>query len=318
MSRSGVLVLAEHNNEALKRSTHSVLNAALQLSEEITVLVVGSQCQKAAEMASFFPNIKKVIIADAKSFKHGLAENVAPLIVELSQNFHCILAPATTFGKNILPRVAALLDVSQVSEITQIISNDTFLRPIYAGNAEATVQSFDPVKVITVRPSAFEPIELGNIAVTVESYANVTDAKQSQFIKEEQTLSKRPELSAARVVVAGGRGLMSQENFKLLEEIADLLHGAIGASRAAVDAGFIPNEFQIGQTGKVVAPDLYIAVGISGAIQHLAGMKESKVIVAINKDPDAPIFQVADYKLVGDLFQILPELSKELASRMGK
>lgn len=322
MTQQHILVLAEHDNLDLKKSTENTLRAASELPGEITVLVAGYNCASVATAASFLPRVSKVLLCDAPCYQHDLAENLAQLLVELGKSFAYILAPATTFGKNILPRAAALLDVAQVSEIIKIISPDTFVRPIYAGNVLETIRSLDPIKVITVRSTAFEP--LADLSATkspalIESLDKTVDLKISQFMSKEASVTKRPELTSARIVVAGGRGLGSADNFKvLLEALADQLGAAIGASRAAVDAGFIANDYQIGQTGKVVAPDLYIAVGISGAIQHMAGMKDSKVIVAINKDADAPIFQVADYGLVGDLFEILPELSQELAIRKQK
>lgn len=320
MANSGILILAEHDNQQLKHSTAQVVAAAKKLPGEISVVVAGYHCDTVAGSASLLEGVKQVLVADALCFQYGLAENVADLLVELGKSFQYILAPATTYGKNILPRVAALLDVAQISEITQIISEDTFVRPMYAGNVLATVQALDPIKVITVRPIAFKGVESkgpNGIRAAVTKLTLVKDQQCSQFIEKKESVSKRPDLTSARVVIAGGRGLQSKENFKWLEEIADKLGAAVGASRAAVDAGFVSNEYQVGQTGKMVAPDLYIAVGISGAIQHLAGMKDSKVIVAINQDPDAPLFQVADYGLVGDLFQILPALNDELAIQMG-
>lgn len=325
-AQKNILVLAEHDNHVLKKSTENTIRAASELPGEIVVLVVGYQCSAVAAAVSQLPWIHKVWLCDAPCYEHDLAENIGQLLAEIGKNFAYILAPATTFGKNILPRAAALLDVAQISEIIQVVSEDTFERPIYAGNVLETVKALDPIKVITVRPTAFEALdEITGNEVFIEKIDINIDLKLSTFIKKQSSSTKRPELTSARVVVAGGRGLVSAENFKLLlENLADQLGAAIGAgvaigaSRAAVDAGFIVNDYQIGQTGKVVAPDLYIAVGISGAIQHLAGMKDSKVIVAINKDPDAPIFQIADYGLVGDLFQILPELSQELAIRKQK
>lgn len=318
MEHQDILVLSEHDNRVLKRSTANTIAAAKQLPGKITVLVVGYQCEKVAEAASQLEGVARVWVVDAECYQHGLAENISALLVELGKNFAYLLAPATIYGKNILPRVAALLDVGQISEITSIISSDTFTRPIYAGNAMITLQTSDPIKVMTVRPTAFEAVSTTTQTAPIEKLSQTIDLKLSQFVRKQDNVSERPELISARVVIAGGRGLQSGENFKLLEDIADKLGGAIGASRAAVDAGYVPNDYQVGQTGKVVAPDLYIAVGISGAIQHLAGMKDSKVIVAINKDADAPIFQVADYGLVGDLFSILPELSQKLAIRMDK
>lgn len=302
------LIIAEHDNSELKISTLNTVTAAKELSKEITVLVVGYQCEKVSDAASKIGGVTAVINVDAEIYQHQLAENVAKLIVEVAKNYECILAPATTFGKNILPRVAALLDVAQISDVIKIISSDTFVRPIYAGNAIATVQSKDAKKVLTIRTTAFKPDKDQQAPAPIEKLPMAIVNSQSQFIGHELSKSERPELGAARIVISGGRGLQSGENFKLLEQLADKLGAAIGASRAAVDAGFVPNDYQVGQTGKVVAPDLYIAIGISGAIQHLAGMKDSKVIVAINKDPDAPIFQVADYGLVGDLFELVPQL----------
>ena len=306
-----VLVIAEHDNAELKPATLNTVAAAAQLGD-VDILVAGENCNAVANTAAKIAGVGRVLKADASALKTGLAENVAPLIVQLSSGYSHILAPATTNGKNIMPRVAALLDVAQISEITSVVSADTFVRPIYAGNAMATVQSSDAIKIITVRTTGFDaaPAEGGSAAL--EDVSNITDAALSSFAGQELTVSERPELTSAKVVISGGRGMQSGENFPMLEEIADKLGAAVGASRAAVDAGFVPNDYQVGQTGKVVAPDLYIAVGISGAIQHLAGMKDSKVIVAINKDEEAPIFQVADYGLVADLFEAVPDLSAEL------
>jgi len=306
-----VLVIAEHDNAELKPATLNTVAAAAQLGD-VDILVAGDNCNAVADTAAKIAGVGKVLKADAPALKTGLAENIAPMIVELSSGYSHILAPATTNGKNIMPRVAALLDVAQISEITSVVSADTFVRPIYAGNALATVQSADSIKIITVRTTGFDaaPAEGGSAAL--EDVSNIMDAALSSFVGQELTVSERPELTSAKVVVSGGRGMQSGENFPMLEEIADKLGAAVGASRAAVDAGFVPNDYQVGQTGKVVAPDLYIAVGISGAIQHLAGMKDSKVIVAINKDEEAPIFQVADYGLVADLFEAVPDLSAEL------
>jgi electron transfer flavoprotein alpha subunit len=306
-----VLVIAEHDNAELKLATLNTVAAAAQLGD-VDILVAGENCNAVANTAAKIAGVGRVLKADASALKTGLAENVAPLIVQLSSGYSHILAPATTNGKNIMPRVAALLDVAQISEITSVVSADTFVRPIYAGNAMATVQSADAIKIITVRTTGFDaaPAEGGSAAL--EDVSNITDAALSSFAGQELTVSERPELTSAKVIISGGRGMQSGENFPMLEEIADKLGAAVGASRAAVDAGFVPNDYQVGQTGKVVAPDLYIAVGISGAIQHLAGMKDSKVIVAINKDEEAPIFQVADYGLVADLFEAVPDLSAEL------
>jgi electron transfer flavoprotein alpha subunit len=306
-----VLVIAEHEQGALKPETAKVINAAAKISDNVTVLVAGSAVSAVAEAAAKIAGVTAVIVADKPVFEHQLAESTADLVVELAADYSHILASASTTGKNTLPRVAALLDKSQISEIIDVIDADTFKRPIYAGNAIATVKSLEDKKIITVRASAFDAQgEQDAVAISaVESNATNT---LSEFVSVEQTESERPELNAAPVVISGGRGMQNGENFALLNGIADKLGAAIGASRAAVDAGFVPNDMQVGQTGKIVAPDLYIAVGISGAIQHLAGMKDSKVIVAINKDPDAPIFQVADYGLVADLFDVLPELENAL------
>lgn len=305
------LVIAEHDNLNLKSSTAHTITAASQLGSEIHVLVAGSNCMAAAHAASQLAGVAKVLVADAVHFADGLAENCAAQVLATASNYSHILAPATAYGKNILPRVAAKLDVAQVSEITKVISADTFERPIYAGNAIATVQSSDAIKVITVRTTGFDAAALGGSAV-IDHITSVADSGRSSFVSREVAKSDRPELTAAKIIVSGGRGLGSGENFKLLEPLADKLGAAMGASRAAVDAGYVPNDWQVGQTGKIVAPSLYIAIGISGAIQHLAGMKDSKTIVAINKDPEAPIFSVADYGIVGDLFEIVPQLIAEL------
>ncbi|MFC5463109.1 electron transfer flavoprotein subunit alpha/FixB family protein [Massilia niabensis] len=306
-----VLVIAEHDNASLKGSTCHTVTAAAQCGGDVHILIAGASCDGAVEAASKLAGVAKVLVADALQFRDGLAENIAEQALALAKDYSHILAPATAYGKNILPRVAARLDVAQVSEITKVISQDTFERPIYAGNAIATVQSTDPVKVITVRTTGFDPVGLGGSA-TVESVTPVNDFGKSAFVGREVGKSDRPELTAAKVIVSGGRGMGSSENFRVLEPLADKLGAAMGASRAAVDAGFVPNDLQVGQTGKIVAPQLYLAVGISGAIQHLAGMKDSKTIVAINKDAEAPIFSVADYGIVGDLFTIVPELVREL------
>lgn len=310
------LVIAEHNNQSLDNATRNTITAASQLADDITVLVIGYQCQGVAETAATITGVQKVLLVDAAIYQHLLAENVAPLLVQLAKNYQYLLAPATSWGKNLLPRVAALLDVAMISEIVKIIAADTFVRPIYAGNALATIKTEEPIKVLTVRTSAFATATETQQPVTIERQETNNDAGLSSFLRQELSQSERPELASARVVISGGRGMQNGANFKLLEDLADTLNAAIGASRAAVDAGFVPNDYQVGQTGKIVAPDLYLAVGISGAIQHLAGMRESKVIVAINKDADAPIFQVADYGLVGDLFQIIPELTAALQSRV--
>ena len=306
-----VLVYAEHDNKQLKSETAKLVNAATQIGGDVHVLVAGHQCSELAAQAAKIDGVNKVLVTDNEAYAHQLAENVADLVLELGKDYEHILACASTTGKNFMPRVAALLDVAQISDIIGVESADTFVRPIYAGNAIATVQSQDSIKVITVRAASFDAAGQGNDAA-VENLDKVINAEQSRFVSEELTESERPELSAADVIISGGRGMQNGENFALLEGIADKLGAAIGASRAAVDAGFVPNDMQVGQTGKIVAPQLYIAVGISGAIQHLAGMKDSKVIVAINKDEEAPIFQVADYGLVGDLFEVLPELEKSL------
>jgi electron transfer flavoprotein alpha subunit len=303
-----ILVIAEHDHQSLKAATLNTVTAASKMGGEIHVLVAGTACSGAAQQAAQLQGVTTVKVADAAHYQNQTAENLTALVIANAAGYSHILAPATTFGKNLLPRVAALLDVAQISEITGIDRPDTFVRPIYAGNALATVQSTDAVKVITVRTTAFDAVDGGN-AAKIEAIAASADTAQTQLTHRELTKSERPELGAAKIIVSGGRGLGSGENYhKLLEPLADKLGAALGASRAAVDAGFVPNDYQVGQTGKIVAPQLYIAIGISGAIQHLAGMKESKVIVAINKDPDAPIFQVADYGLVGDLFELVPQL----------
>lgn len=307
----GVLVIAEHDNQTLKAATLNAVTAAVKLGE-VAVLVAGAGCRPAAEAAAKVAGVAKVLLADDGLYANPLAENLAPLVAGLAAGYGYVLAPATTYGKNLLPRVAALLDVAQISDIIEVVGPDTFVRPVYAGNALATVQSADAIKVITVRGTAFEPAAAEGGSAAIETVAAVAGPGLSEFVGQELTQSDRPELTSASRIVSGGRGMGSGENFKLIEDVADKLGAAVGASRAAVDAGFVPNDYQVGQTGKVVAPDLYIAVGISGAIQHLAGMKDSKVIVAINKDEEAPIFQVADYGLVEDLFKALPELSAEL------
>lgn len=309
------LVVAEHDSSRLKDATAKTVAAAMQLGAPVQVLVAGYQCRGVAEAASHLDGVEKVLLADAPAFAKMIAEAMEPLIVSLAQRFDAILAPATTNGKNYMPRVAAKLDVPQISEILAVESPDTFRRPIYAGNAIETVQAPAGKKVITVRATAFKPVDSTGSA-PIEAVDAPPDPGLSKFIGEELSRSERPELTSARIIISGGRGLQSGENFRLLEKIADKLHAAVGASRAAVDAGFVPNDYQVGQTGKVVAPELYIAVGISGAIQHLAGMKESRVIAAINKDGDAPIFQIADYGLVADLFKAIPEMEQEL-TRLG-
>jgi electron transfer flavoprotein alpha subunit len=307
-----ILVVADHDNAELKPATLVVVAAAQAIGGDIDVLVAGEGCGAVAEAAGKVAGVSKVLCADNAAYGHQLAENIAPLVAELGAGYTHILTAHTTVGKNFLPRVAALLDVAQISDIQGVESADTFKRPIYAGNAIATVKSSDPIKVISVRGTAFDGVAAEGGSASVEAVASVQDAGLSSFVSEEIAKSERPELTAASVIVSGGRGMGSGENFALLDGIADKLGAAIGASRAAVDAGFVPNDMQVGQTGKIVAPELYIAVGISGAIQHLAGMKDSKVIVAINKDEDAPIFQVADYGLVADLFKALPELEAAL------
>ena len=306
-----ILVVAEHDNDSIKISTLNTVTAALAIGDDVHMLVAGVGCQAAVSAAAEIAGIVKVISADNEAYAHQLPENVAPLLVELAKNYSHILSAATTTGKNLMPRAAAFLDVAQISDIIEVKSEDTFVRPVYAGNAMATVQSSDSVKMITVRTTAYAEAALGGSA-TIENSDFVSDQEMAAFVSEQLSVSERPELTAASIVISGGRGMQNGENFVLLEKVADKLGAAIGASRAAVDAGFVPNDMQVGQTGKIVAPDLYIAVGISGAIQHLAGMKDSKVIVAINKDEEAPIFQVADYGLVGDLFKVLPELEAAL------
>jgi electron transfer flavoprotein alpha subunit len=307
-----ILVVAEHDNAALKPAVLNTITAAQKIGGDIDVLVAGHNCAGAAKCAAQIPGAKKVLVADAAQYAHPLAENLAALIVSVAKGYTHVLAPATSFGKNVMPRVAALLDVAQVSDIVKVESPDTFMRPIYAGNALATVQSGDVLKVITVRSTGFDPAAATGGSAAVENLPAVADTGLARLVGQELTKSARPELTAARVIVSGGRGMGSGENFRILEALADKLGAAVGASRAAVDSGFVPNDYQVGQTGKIVAPELYIAVGISGAIQHLAGMKDSKVIVAINKDAEAPIFQVADYGLVADLFQAVPELTAQL------
>jgi len=307
-----ILVLADHDGRTIRQPTRSALAAAARIGGEVHLLVAGHGCGEAAAAASRLAGVAKVLHAEGPSLAHALAEPLAALIASLAPGYTHLLSAATSQGKNVMPRLGALLDVQPISDIAGVVDADTFVRPIYAGNALATVRSSDPVKVITVRAASFDPVAAGDVAAPIEQVPPPADPGLSRFVSQEISRSERPELTAARVVVSGGRGMGSGENFKLLEAVADRLGAAIGASRAAVDAGFVPNDYQVGQTGKIVAPDLYIAVGISGAIQHLAGMKDSKVIVAINKDEEAPIFQVADYGLVADLFQALPELAAEL------
>ena len=306
-----ILVIVEHDNSSLKAETLKTVGAAQKIGGDITLLVAGFNCQNVVDAAVKVNGVSKVLVADNAVYEHQLAENVSLLVTELASDYEHILATALTTGKNFMPRVAALLDVAQISDIIDVESSDTFVRPIYAGNAIATVQSLDSKKVITVRTTGFDAVATDGNAEVV-TLDTVTDAGISSHVNDEFTVSERPDLGAATVINSGGRGMQNGENFKLLDGIADKLGAAIGASRAAVDAGFVPNDMQVGQTGKIVAPDLYIAVGISGAIQHLAGMKDSKVIVAINKDPEAPIFQVADYGIVADLFDALPELESKL------
>lgn len=307
-----ILVIAEHDNTTIKPATLNTIAAAQKIGGDIHVLVAGVNCSNAAASAAHIAGVSKVLKADDASLEHGLAENVAPVIVDLAANYSHILAPATTFGKNVLPRAAALLDVQQISDISGVIDADTFERPIYAGNAIATVKSSDAKKLITVRGTGFDAVAAEGGNAPVEDAPVKGDSGLSSFVSAEVSKSDRPELTAAKIIVSGGRALGSADGFKIIEALADKLGAAIGASRAAVDAGYVPNDYQVGQTGKIVAPDLYIAIGISGAIQHLAGMKDSKVIVAINKDEEAPIFGIADYGLVGDLFTIVPELTEKL------
>ena len=307
-----ILVIAEHDNNDLKEATLNTVTAAMEIGEEVNLLVAGLNCSQVATEAASIQGLNKILLADSALYENFLAENIGLLVSNIGKDYSHILAPATSNGKNFMPRVAALLDVAQISDISAIVNSDTFERPIYAGNCIATVQSLDPIKVVTVRTTGFDACLKEGESVEVENISLEYDASVSKFIKEEIAKSDRPELTAADVVISGGRGMQNGENFKLLNGIADKLGAAIGASRAAVDSGFVPNDMQVGQTGKIVAPDLYIAVGISGAIQHLAGMKDSKVIVAINKDEEAPIFEVADYGLVADLFDALPELEAKL------
>ena len=307
-----ILVIAEHDNNNLKGATLNTVAAAKELGSEITLLVAGSDIASVTSEAQQLNGVTKILACDDNLYQNSLAEELSNLVVSLAGSFSYILAPATTFGKNLLPRISAKLDVQQISDIISVESEDTFKRPIYAGSCIATVKSNDAVKLITVRTTAFDPVSTDNSGVEVETIQTVDAVNISEFVSEELAKSDRPELTSANIVISGGRGMQSGDNFHLLDSIADKLGAAVGASRAAVDAGFVPNDYQVGQTGKIVAPDLYIAVGISGAIQHLAGMKDSKVIVAINKDEDAPIFQVADYGLVSDLFNALPELDAQL------
>ena len=307
-----ILVIAEHDKGELKGATLATIAAAQQLGDQIDLLVAGSDCAGVAEQAAKAAGVRRVLLAENAAYDHMLAENTALLVAELAKDYSHVLAPASTNGKNVLPRAAALLDVQAISDISAVISEDTFQRPIYAGNIIATVQTSDPIKVLTVRTTAFDPVPAEGGSAAIEKLDSVHQTGLSEYKGEEVAKSDRPELTAAGIIISGGRGMQNGDNFEMLYRIADKLGAAVGASRAAVDAGFVPNDMQVGQTGKIVAPDLYIAVGISGAIQHLAGMKDSKVIVAINKDPDAPIFQVADYGLVADLFKALPELEAAL------
>ncbi len=307
-----VLVLAEHNNKEIKASTYNSISAASEIDSNIEVLVIGSNCEELSNQLCKAEKINKVLVINDSIYENPIAELYAPVISSIADNYSHIIGPATTFGKNIFPRVAVKLDISQISDVIKIIDSETFIRPIYAGNALATVKSKDSKKIITIRPTSFEPVSKEGGSATLENLTTQENTISTTYISRDESSSDRPELSTARVVISGGRGLQSAENFKLLNEIAEKLNAAVGASRAAVDAGYVSNDYQVGQTGKVVVPDLYIAVGISGAIQHLAGMKESKVIVAINKDEEAPIFNIADYGLKADLFEALPKLSEEL------
>lgn len=307
-----ILVIAEHDNNSLKQATLNVIAAAEAIGGDIDVLVAGKNCSAVAEVAAQVEGVTKILVADNAVYGHFLAENLSELVAELGKDYSHILSSAGTTGKDFMPRVAALLDVAQISDIIRVESEDTFVRPIYAGNAIATIKTSDSIKVITVRPTGFAPVEAEGGSATVEHIDVVKDAGLSAFVGEQKAVSDRPDLGSASIVVSGGRGMQNGDNFKMLEQVADLLGAGIGASRAAVDAGFVPNDIQVGQTGKIVAPQLYIAVGISGAIQHLAGMSDSKVIVAINKDEEAPIFQVADYGLVADLFEAVPQLEEAL------
>ena len=307
-----ILIIAEHDNAAIKPALLNTVAAAQRIGGDIDILVAGHECKPAAKDAAAIAGVRKVLLADAPQYAHGLAENLSSLVVSIASDYSHILAASTSSGKNVLPRVAALLDVAQISDIIKVESTDTFVRPIYAGNALATVQSLDAVKVITVRSTGFDAAPATGGTAAIDEIAVQADSGLSTMVRQELTKSARPELTSARTIVSGGRGMGNSQNFKILEALADKLGAAVGASRAAVDSGFVPNDYQVGQTGKIVAPELYIAVGISGAIQHLAGMKDSKVIVAINKDAEAPIFQVADYGLVADLFQAVPELTRQL------
>ena len=307
-----ILVITEHDNKQIKETTLNAITAANSLGETVDLLVAGFDCEAVAINAAKISGVTKVRIANSKPYENQLAENIAPLIEQISPDYSYILMSATTSGKNIIPRVAALIDSQSISDVIAVVSQDTFKRPIYAGNVIATVRSHDKIKLMTIRTTAFDPAVIGTSLVSVETIDSSYDFEKSEFIKNDLAVSERPELTSARVIISGGRGMVNGENFKLLESLADKLGGAVGASRAAVDSGFVPNDMQVGQTGKIVAPELYVAVGISGAIQHLAGMKDSKIIVAINKDPEAPIFQAADYGLVADLFDAIPEIDDKL------
>ena len=307
-----ILVLADHDNQTIRGATLNTVAAAAKLGGDIVLLVAGGGCAAAAQSGAQIAGVAKVLVADAPQYKDELAESLAALVASIASGYSHILVPATSFGKNVAPRIAALLDVAQISEIVAVNAPDTFVRPIYAGTALATVQSRDAIKVISVRATGFDAVAASGGSAAIETLAAVPDAGLSSLVRRELVKSERPELTVAKIIVSGGRGMGSAENFKLLEPLADRLGAAMGASRAAVDAGFVPNDWQVGQTGKIVAPELYIAIGISGAIQHMAGMKDSRVIVAINKDEEAPIFQVADYGIVGDLFKVVPELIKDL------
>jgi electron transfer flavoprotein alpha subunit len=306
------LVLVEHNNHHMHPVTRTTCAAALELDSALVFLVVGYQCRQVAEQVASLAGVHTVLLVDSPCYEHHLAENISKLVVSLAPSYSAILAPSSTFGKNIMPRIAACLDVAQVSDVSRIISDDTFEHAIYAGNAIETVKILDNIKILTIRSTAFNAITATQSLCCIEQIEMVIDENNTSFVKHELSQSERPDLGSAKIVVSGGRGLQSAEKFKLIEDLADTLGAAVGASRAAVDAGFVPNDYQVGQTGRVVAPDLYIAVGISGAVQHLAGMKDSKVIVAINKDGDAPIFQLADYGLVGDLFELVPQFIEQL------
>lgn len=306
------LVIVEHNNQRMHPATLATLAAAIQLDSKPVLLVAGYQCRAVAEEAASLAGVSTVLLVDNACFEHQFAENISKLVVSMASSCSAILAPASTFGKNLMPRVAASLDVAQISDVSKIISDDTFEHPVYAGNAIETVKVLDKIKVLTIRGTAFNAVTATQSPCCIEQLDTIIEETNTEFVKHELSQSKRPDLGSAKIIVSGGRGLQSAEKFKLIDELADVLGAAIGASRAAVDAGFVPNEYQVGQTGRVVAPDLYIAIGISGAVQHLAGMKDSRVIVAINKDEDAPIFQLADYGLVGDLFEIVPQLVEQL------